>query len=592
MGILSNKLCDYDLKLIRASIFMQDLRNALVRSIAKQFKLDKAKIESIIEIPPSRELGDYSLPCFALANELKKRPQEIAADFAKTMVLPKGFSKAIATGPYLNFFIDSNYLNKAVIKAVLDEKEKYGSSKKCMGKRIMVEYSQPNPNKPLHLGHLRNDSIGMAISNIFRFCGCNVIRANLINDRGIHICQAMLAYKLFGENKTPESTGIKGDKFVGNFYVMFHQKAKENPELNEKARELLQKWEAGDPETIALWKKMRSWAIDGIKQTYKTFGSEFDVFFFESDFYHKVGAIIEEGLSKGVFYRDENGAIVAKLAPLPDKVVLREDGTSIYISNDLVLTKHKIEHYKLDRNIFVVASEQDDYFRQLFRIFELLGYEWHSKNEHLSYGLVLLPEGKLKSREGKVVDADDLIAEVKEMARQEILKRAKLSEEELEKRALAIALAAIKFSMLKIEPRKNILFEPEKSVSFEGSTGPYVQYTYARARSIIRKAEAKNKGKKARANYALLSSELEKEIIKKLGSFGAIVEQAFEERKPNLICNYLIALCELFNTFYHTLPVLNAEKGLMEARLSLVEATSIVIANGMRLLNIPILEEM
>jgi len=571
------------------------LKQELAKSIAKQFNLDEAMVGELIEVPPSKELGDYSLPCFSLAKKLKKKPQELADDFAKSISLPKGFSKAVAIGPYLNFFIDAKHLSELAIRAVLAERERFGSNNKGKGMRIMIEYSQPNPNKPLHLGHLRNDSIGMAISNIFKFCGYDVIRANLINDRGIHICQAMLAYKLFGNKETPKSTGIKGDKFVGNYYVMFHQKAKENPELNEKARELLQKWEAKDKETIMLWKKMRNWALEGIKQTYKTFGSEFDVFFFESEFYHKVNEIIEEGFKKGIFYKNEKGAIVAKLAPLPDKVVLREDGTSIYISNDLVLTKYKIEHYALDRNIFVVASEQDDYFKQLFRIFELLGYSWHNRNEHLSYGLVLLPEGKLKSREGKVIDADDLIAHIKELAKQEILKRTKLSGMRLERRALAIALAAIKFAMLRIEPKKTILFEPEKSVSFEGNTGPYVQYTYARAKSILRNARSiEKKGKNAceKVDYSLLSDEVEREIIKKIYSFGAIVEQALEERKPNVICNYLIELCQLFNTFYHKLPVLEAEHGKREARLCLVEATSIVIANAMRLLNIPVLEEM
>jgi arginyl-tRNA synthetase len=567
---------------------MVDLKKMLAQSLAEQLKLDNSLIEKLIEVPPDEKLGDYSLPCFALAQKFKKKPNEIATELYEKLSLPEGFSKMQVVGPYLNFFVDIKFLAEAVIGEILKEHEHYGSSDIGKGKRVMIEYSQPNTNKPLHVGHLRNDSLGMAISNIFEFCGYDVIRANLMNDRGIHICKAMLAYQLFGNNETPQSSGMKGDALVGKYYVLFHQKAKEMPELNEKARELLRKWEAKDKETIALWQKLRKWVIEGFEQTYKRFGSRFDVVFFESDFYYKVKPIIEEGLAKGVFYKDEKGAIVAKLTPLPDKVVLREDGTSIYISNDLVLTKHKIEHYKLDLNIFVVASEQELYFKQLFKIFELLGYKWYACNEHLSYGLVLLPEGKLKSREGKVIDADDLIDSVTELAKQEILKRAELSGEELEKRALAIALAAIKFTMLKVDPKKNILFEPEKSISFEGSTGPYIQYSYARAKSILRKA-----GKRAKSvDYSLLSSEHEKAIILKLYAFPGVVIQALNERKPNMICNYLIELCELFNSFYHKLPVLNSEPALREARLALVEATSTVIANGLRLLNIPVIEEM
>lgn len=570
---------------------MLDLKRKLASSLAEQLDLQEEEIAKLIEIPPSEELGDYALPCFFLAKKMKRDARSIASELSKELSLPEGFAKMQAVGAYLNFFIDTAFLAKEVLSEIMEKKEKYGASEIGKGKRVMIEYSQPNTNKPLHIGHLRNDSIGMAISNLFEFCGYDVIRANLMNDRGIHICQAMLAYKLFGNNETPESTGMKGDKLVGKYYVLFHQKVKEDPKLNDLARELLRKWEAKDPETLALWKKLRDWVIEGFQQTYKIFGSKFDVIFFESDFYYKVKPIIEEGLAKGVFYKNDKGAIVAKLAPLPDKVVLREDGTSIYISNDLVLTKHKIEHYDLDLNIFVVASEQDLYFKQLFRIFELLGYEWYNKNEHLSYGLVLLREGKLKSREGKVIDADDLIASVTELAKQEILKRTELSGKELEERALAIALAAIKFAMLRVDPKKNILFEPEKSISFEGSTGPYIQYTYARARSILRKANSLGITY-ADADPTLLTNDMEKSIVKKLFFFPRVVLSSLEERKPNLICNYLIELAELFNSYYHEVPVLKAKEDVRKARLLLVDSVGRVIANGLTLLNIPVLEEM
>lgn len=577
---------------------MADLRKMLVESIAKELGLSTGKIDALIEVPKNKEFGDYSLPCFTLAKELNRKATEIASDLVKMLSLPKGFSKAVAVGPYANFYIDQQQIAGLVIKQIIKDGKKYGQNKIGAGKRVMVEYSQPNTNKPLHIGHLRNDSIGLSISRIFGFCGYKVIKANLFNDRGIHICQAILAYKLWGNKETPKSTGLSGDKFVGKYYVMFHQKAKEDPKLNDTAREMLKKWENKDKETIALWKKMRSWVLSGFEKTYKKFGSEFDVYFFESDFYDKVDSIVKEGLEKGVFVKEAGGAIVAKLAPLPDKVILREDGTSIYISNDLVLTKHKIERYKLDINIFVVASEQREYFRQLFRIFELLGYEWHNRNEHLSYGLVLLPGGKLKSREGKVIDAEDFIEEVKELAKKELLKRYdKMIKKELERRALAIAVSAIKFSMLKIEPNKDIMFEPEKSISFEGNTGPYVQYTYARAKSILRKATQGKKGgtkKTVSSDSAmmLLSDEQEKELIVKLKAFEDIVKKAMEERKPSVICNYLIDLCEAFNTFYHKLPVLNADDKLLVARLALVKATGITISNGLYLLGIPVLEEM
>ena len=571
-----------------------DYRKLIAKEIAKVLKKKEIHIENMLEVPPQKELGDYAFPCFSFAKELKKSPNEISADINAKIRIPKGIKQAKTVGPYLNFFVEEGSLAENVIAEVLEKKEDYGSNKNIK-KKVMIEYSGPNTNKPLHVGHLRNDSTGMAASKIVAFNGANVVKAGLFSDRGAHICKSMIAYKKWGKGSTPESSKMKGDHFVGKYYVMFAQKEKENPALVEEAISMLDKWEKGDKEVRALWKKMDKWGTDGFKETYKKFGSEFDVILRESQFYDKAKPIIETGLKKGVFEEDE--AITAKLKKygLPDKVVLRKDGTSIYITNDLAMTKHKFEHYKIDESIWVVGADHKLYFRQLFKIFELLGFKWAKNCRHLSYEMIYLPEGRLKSREGKVVDADELIAKAEDAALAEVKKRyPKQSEKEKKKRASVIGLAAIKFFMLKTDTNKSILFDIKNSVSFDGETGPYVQYSYARARSILKKAGVREKdvNKLKKADLGLLSNEDEKEVVKQIAVFKDVVEEAGRKLAPEKICQFLLEISSVFNHFYHSQNVLQAEEKTKEARLALVYATAQTIKNGLNLLNIDVLEEM
>lgn len=536
----------------------------------------------LLEQPPRGMDVDLALPCFALAKEKRKDPALIAKEIAEG-IRPAGLIKKVeASGPYVNFYADWDKLGGEIVGQIIREDDNFGRVKK-QKEKVMVEYSSPNTNKPLHVGHLRNDSIGMSISNILEFAGSSVIRTAIINDRGVHICKSMLAYKKWGRGKTPEKEGKKPDHFVGDFYVLFEKKLKENPGLEEEIRQMLKKWEEGDKPTRALWKKMNSWVLGGMKETYKLFGSKFDFWTLESGIYDKAKPLIGEGAKKGLFFKGERGDILAKLEPeLPNKVVLRADGTSIYITQDMVLAKIRFEKHKIDRLIYVVASEQNLHFKQLFKILELLGYAWSKNCRHLSYGLVNLPTGRMKTREGTVVDADDLIEEEMELAKKEILSREKVSRTELEKRSKEIALAAIKYYLIKIEPIKDILFDPGRAISFEGDTGPYLQYTYARAKSILRKAKRRGKG------VGIGKNEID--IIKKLSQFPYIVKKCAVELKPNYLATYLFELATLFNSFYHAEKVIGSEKEA--ALLSLVGAVSIVLKNGLNLLGINTLERM
>ncbi|MDO8428741.1 MAG: arginine--tRNA ligase [Candidatus Diapherotrites archaeon] len=570
-----------------------NLKKFLAQQLAKQIsELSEDQIFALLEEPKSSALGDYAFPCFSLAKVFKKGPNQIALDLKNSLKFGTEIQKIEAVNAYLNFFLNPVFVSEKTISEVLKQKTKYGSSLVGKNKKVMVEYSSPNTNKPLHVGHLRNDSIGMCLSNILEFSGHQVIRAILVNDRGVHICKSMLAYQKFGDNQTPENQKIKGDHFVGNFYVLFNQKLTEFPELEQEAQAMLVQWEKQDKRTIQLWKKMNAWVIQGFVETYKKFGSSFDEWFYESKFYDKAQPIIDQGIKQGVFFKSENGSLMADLKStgLPNKTVLRADGTSIYLTNDLPLTVHKFEKFKLAQAFWVVASEQDLYFQQLFKIFELLGYSWSKNCKHLSYGMVLLPEGKMKSREGNVIDADDLMQDISALAYEEILKRnPSLSKKEIERRSQTIALAAIKYTMLKIELVKDFVFDLKQSVSFEGDSGPYLQYSYARAKSILRKAS--NVSFKS-MDFSLLNSTQEYLLVKKLAAFPLLVEQLAETKAIHLLTHYLQELCLLFNSYYHEIPVLTAAEKVKQARLALVESFSVVLKNGLYLLNIETLDEM
>lgn len=533
---------------------------------------------------PRRDEADLALPCFALAKEMRKPPEKIAAELAKEFSAKMhnhSLVKAISSsGPYVNFHADWQKMGDAVIREIIKKRGDFGRGERKKEK-IMIEYSSPNTNKPLHIGHLRNDSMGMAVGNVLEFNGYDVIRTAIINDRGVHICKSMCAYTKWGRNRKPDK---KPDHFVGDFYVMFERKLKENPELENEIRDMLRKWEAKDRKVRALWKRMNSWVLAGMKETYNLFGSRFDFWTLESGIYNKAKPIIEEGMKKGVFFAGNQGDILARLEPeLPNKVVVRADGTSIYMTQDLVLAKMRFERYRINRLVYVVASEQNLHFRQLFAILHKLGYGFADSCYHLSYGLVNLPSGRMKTREGTVVDADDMIADVIGLARAEIKKREDVPKKELEMRSKEIALAAIKYYLLRMEPIKDLLFDPGKAVSFEGDTGPYLQYTYARARSILRKSRTKPAGR-----IGLEEDEIA--IAKKLSQFPFIVKKCAQELKPHYLANYLFELATAFNEFYHAKQVIGAKRE--QELLLLVGAVATVLKTGLELLGMKALEKM
>jgi len=570
-----------------------DFRQKVVELISKETSLEN--IDSLLTIPPNG-MGDFAFPCFVLAKSEKKSPIIVATELTAKLNSKKidFLEKVEAKGPYVNFFIKKEALSEVVLDKIFSKKliEKNEKGK------TMVEYSSPNTNKPLHLGHLRNNVLGLAISNLLESKGLKIIKANLVNDRGVHICKSMLAYKLFGNNRDPVKEKIKTDHFVGEMYVLFNEKLKEDPTLEAKAQELLVLWEKKDKETIALWKKMNDWALDGMKETYKNYGTSFDEWFSEGKLYREEEKnkekIIKEGLEKGVFRKEDNGALVALLEPaLPNKVLLRGDGTSLYATNDLILTEYKFREFDLDKAIWVVANEQDLYFKQLFAIFEKLGRTWAKDCHHLSYGYVSLTTGRMKYREGNVVDDDDLLEETISLVREELLARyPTLSSKEKENRAKLIALSAIKFYLLKNDSKKDMLFDPKQSISFEGETGPYIQYTYARAKSILRKAKSE-KIKYFNKNFELLTNDKEKELISSLGNFSLSVDKSWEQLSLHPLCHNLLQISERFNSYYHEVPIIKSgSMELLNARLSLVESVTIVLEKGLDILDIKAIEEM
>ncbi len=556
-------------------------KEKVVELLSEETKLKKKKLVALIEVPPDSKLGDYAFPCFILSKKMKKNPKEIAKEISQKLS-SNLFEKIQATGPYINFFVDK----KKLAEEVIDIDSKYGKGKE--GKKIMVEFPSPNTNKPLHLGHLRNIVIGESVSRILEFSGNKAIRVNLNQDRGIHICKSMLAYEKYGKGTTPEQQGKKSDHFVGDFYVLYNQKVKTNKNLEKQAQECLRQWEKGDKKTIELWKKMNNWALSGFKQTFDLLGLKFDKEYYESEVYTKGKDIIEKGIEKG-FFKKKGKAVIIKLGKvgkedLGEKYLLRSDGTSVYMTQDLALAKIKNDEFKLDGSIYVVGNEQIYHFKVLFEILKKFNFKFTKNLHHLSYGMVELPEGKMKSREGTVVDADDLIGETKKLAIDEIKQRYTLPSRAYEERGIKIALSAIRYTLLKVDINKNMLFNPKEAISFEGDTGPYLQYSYARASSILKKA--KKPGKPTINN--LQGEEIE--LTKKLYSFPEVVSQARQQLNPSLVANYSLKLAQIFNEFYHKCPVIGDENEAF--RLKLVESFTIVMKTSLWLLGIEALEEM
>lgn len=566
---------------------------------------DKILPEQInIETPPNPEMGDVAFPLFTFAKSFKTSPAKIASDVCARLlenedIKKYGMPKAI--GPYLNVFLAKGDLASNVLDKVLKEKENYGKTSSLSGKRIMIEFSSPNTNKPLHLGHLRNDALGESISRILKFCGADVFKVNIINDRGVHICKSMIAYQKFGEGKTPESENIKSDRFVGDMYVAFHKYSQENPEKAEaEAKQMLLDWEAGkNKELIGLWKKMNGWAINGIKETYKRTGISFDKLYFESETYLKGKDQILKGLEAGVFYKEEDGSVWVDLAPikLDKKVLLRSDGTSLYMTQDIgtAISRHK--DWPFNQMIYVVGNEQEYHFKVLFYVLKQLGFEWADDLYHLSYGMVNLPEGKMKSREGTVVDADDLINSLQNEALKKIEENGR--EKEVGDAAVAaenIAVGALHYFLLQVSPKKDMLFNPKESLSFTGNTGPYLQYMGARISSILRKAETaegKENLKNGKLNASLLTNESEWELLKTLEDFPEQVARSALRKDPSALTAYLYELSKAFSRFYRDCPILSGEDAdLSYTRMELARATKIVLQNAMNLVLIPFMEVM
>lgn len=572
----------------------------------------------VVQNAPNPEMGDLGAPMFAFAKALRMAPPQIAAGVV-AKITDKSLGEFIAVGPYVNVKLDKSGAASPILKAIKSQGGSYGSTgsdgkKPLAGRRVMIEFSSPNTNKPLHLGHVRNDALGESVSRILKAAGADVYKVDLINNRGVHICKSMLAYKLFHEAKgdTPESLGMKGDHFVGQCYVEFDKYLKgekdkpetAHPEANQMAEDMLIKWEAGDPEVHALWEKMNGWTFDGVKETYKRTGISFDKYYFESETYLKGKDEIMKGLEKGVFFKAEDGSVRIDVTDVvgkgkdgnnQEKVLLRKDGTSVYITQDIGTAISRHDDWAFNQLVYVVASEQNYHFKVLFHILKKLGFDWADKLFHLSYGMVNLPSGRMKSREGTVVDADNLVDSLHADALAAIKERGRDEEVgDADEVAEKVALGALHYYILQATPIKDMLFNPAESLSFNGNTGPYLQYMGARINSILAKAaEAGVTEDSSEAAVALLSGEDEWALIKTLGDYPNVIAKAAENLDPSLVVAYVYEVAKLFSKFYQNCSIVNAEnKQLAGARLYLASCTLQVIKNAMNLVLVPYLERM
>ena len=555
--------------------------------------------------------GDYTVVVFPLLKASRKSPEATATELGEKIVAttPEIKSFNVIKG-FLNLVIDSSFWS-ARFQEIAEAKD-YGMAEPS-GRTIMIEYSSPNTNKPLHLGHIRNNLLGYSVATILKANGHNVIKVNLVNDRGIHICKSMLAWQLYGGGETPETSGMKGDHLVGKYYVEFdkHYKAeikelvaggmsedeaKKKAPIMLAAQEMLRKWEAKDPEVYSLWETMNGWVYEGFDVTYKAMGVDFDKVYYESQTYLLGKSLVEDGLQKGVFFRKEDNSVWIDLEAdgLDQKLLLRGDGTSVYMTQDLGTALSRFEENKLDDMIYVVGNEQNYHFQVLKLVLKKLGYEWSDNIFHLSYGMVELPEGKMKSREGTVVDADDLIADMIGTAREMSEELGKLdgaSEEEASAICEMVGLGALKYFILKVDPKKTMLFDPRESIDFNGNTGPFIQYTHARICSILRKAAEAGISTEGYTNAELLPEEIE--LIKALSEYPAVVRTAGEQFAPSVIAAYAYDLAKQFNGYYHDHSILKEENAVTRSlRLMLASTVASVIRSAMSLLGIRVPERM
>ena len=555
--------------------------------------------------------GNLTLVVFPFVKAARKSPEQTADEIGQYLVEHcQAVEKYNVVKGFLNMSIgDGAWLS--LLKAI-DEDEHFGTKQATNdSKLVMIEYSSPNTNKPLHLGHVRNNLLGWSLAQIMEANGYRVVKTNIVNDRGIHICKSMLAWLKYGNGETPESSGKKGDHLIGDYYVAFdkhyreevkqlvaqgmdEEKAKQEAPLIKEAHEMLVKWEQGDSEVRALWEKMNAWVYAGFDETYKKMGVGFDKIYYESQTYLKGKAKVEEGLEKGLFERHEDGSVWADLTNegLDQKLLLRSDGTSVYMTQDIGTAEMRYEDFPIDKMIYVVGNEQNYHFQVLSILLDRLGFKWGKELTHFSYGMVELPNGKMKSREGTVVDADDLMELMVEDAYKTSMELGKfddMTEEERHEIARIVGMGALKYFILKVDARKNMLFNPEESIDFNGNTGPFIQYTHARIRSILRKAE----GPMGPIGLKGPISSKEVELIQKMNEFGAVVEQAGKDYSPSGIANYCYELTKVFNQFYHDYSILNEPDEQKKAvRLVLAKNVAKIIKAGMGLLGIEVPERM
>ena len=581
--------------------------------------------EKMVQLQKTRSNfeGNLTLVVFPFLKISKKKPEETAQEIGDVLMRD---CKAIAA-----FNVVKGFLNLVIAPAAwlgllndMNADEYFGEKQATADSPlVMIEYSSPNTNKPLHLGHVRNNLLGWSLAQIMQANGNKVVKTNIVNDRGIHICKSMLAWLKWGNGETPETSGKKGDHLIGDYYVAFDKhykaecevlatkyiaeglgeeeaqnKAKEEAPLIREAHEMLVKWEHNDPEVRALWQKMNSWVYAGFDETYKALGVSFDKIYYESNTYLEGKAKVEEGLKKGLFFRKDDNSVWADLSNdgLDQKLLLRSDGTSVYMTQDIGTAEMRFKDFPIDKMIYVVGNEQNYHFQVLSLLLDKLGFKWGKELVHFSYGMVELPNGKMKSREGTVVDADELVAEMIADARRtsdELGKFNDMSEDEKNTVARIVGLGALKYFILKVDARKNMLFNPAESIDFNGNTGPFIQYTYARVRSILRKAEAEGITLPAALADDMPVNEKETELIQKMNEFGAAVEQAGTDYSPSGIANYCYELTKDFNQFYHDYSILNAGNAREKTvRLVLAKNVAKIIKNGMTLLGIEVPERM
>ncbi|MBR3089946.1 MAG: arginine--tRNA ligase [Prevotella sp.] len=605
-------------------IIESNISNKVVKAIRDLYGQEVP--EKMVQLQKTRSEfeGNLTLVVFPFLKMSKKKPEDTAKEIGEYLLTnEKSVANYNVVKGFLNLSIAPSawigLLNTIHANEHFGERQAYDQSP-----LVMIEYSSPNTNKPLHLGHVRNNLLGWSLAQIMAANGNKVVKTNIVNDRGIHICKSMLAWQKWGNGETPESSGKKGDHLIGDYYVAFDKhyreevkalttqlmaegvgeeeavkRAKEEAPLIKEAHEMLVRWEQGDPEVRALWEKMNSWVYAGFDETYRALGVSFDKIYYESETYLVGKAKVEEGLARGLFFRKDDNSVWADLTNegLDQKLLLRSDGTSVYMTQDIGTADMRFKDYPIDKMIYVVGNEQNYHFQVLSLLLDRLGFEWGKDLVHFSYGMVELPNGKMKSREGTVVDADDLIAtmiaDARQMSEDKVNKLEGISEEEKAEIARIVGMGALKYFILKVDARKNMLFNPEESIDFNGNTGPFIQYTHARIRSILRKAAAEGITLPAVLADDMPVNEKETDLIQKMNEYGSAVEQAGKDYSPSGIANYCYELTKQFNQFYHDYSILNANtEAEKQVRLVLAANVAKIIRNGMRLLGIEVPERM